>query len=244
MSQGVFITGTDTGVGKTTVSATIIRLLRHQGMSVGAMKPFETGCALTEGRRQKPEARQLLPADGMFLKEMAEMDDPIELVTPVRLEHPLAPMVAAELEGVNIEMGMVFEAYNQLSEKYPFMVVEGAGGLLVPLKRKERGAYFTSDLIRELGLPVLIVVRPALGTINHTLLTVHHALREGLTVKGVVINYTAPAEGSIAERTNYDTLKELCPVPILGVIPYRGERTRQAIESVALSCLDPLLFTE
>ncbi|NTU43352.1 MAG: dethiobiotin synthase [Nitrospirales bacterium] len=269
MTKGLFITGTDTGVGKTMVSAAIICLLKSRGMRVGAMKPFESGCACSEDRRQRTEARSqksearsqksevrkgkeaggresgggsqdktLIPADGVFLREMAEMDDPIDLITPVRLEHPLAPMVAAELEGVSIALERVLDAYRQLSEKYGFMVVEGAGGLLVPLSRKGRKVYYISDLIRDLGLPVIITARPSLGTINQTLLTVHHALKEGLSVRGVVINYTAPPEGSVAEKTNHLFMKELCPVPLLGALPFTPDRTPDAIEAAAREWLD------
>ena len=169
MSKGIFITGTDTGVGKTIVSAAIIRALIKKGIKVGAMKPMETGCAKTEDR--------LLPSDGMFLKEMAEMNDSIDLITPIRYEHPLAPMVAAELENRPVNLDSAFRAYNTLSERYELMVVEGAGGLLVPITKLKIQSlklktYFFSDLIKDLGLPVIVVVRPTLGTINHTLLTI------------------------------------------------------------------------
>lgn len=230
MSKGIFITGTDTGVGKTIVSAAIIRALVKKGIKVGAMKPIETGCA------SKLRVKELIPSDGIFLKDAAGMDDSIDLIVPIRFEQPLAPMVASDLEKRPVDLNKVFSAYKKLSNKYEFMVVEGVGGLLVPIHRftasgvpLHRSAYFVSDLIKDLNLPVIVVARPTLGTINHTLLTVNYALREGLDVLGVIINYHMPPAGDIAEKTNPDVLKELCPVPIIGILPYIGDITKDNI---------------
>jgi dethiobiotin synthetase len=256
LSRGIFITGTDTGVGKTIVSAAIIRAMMRRGIRVGAMKPIETGCKKTGDRGQKTEDR-LIPSDGVFLKEMAEMDDPIDLVTPIRFEQPLAPMVASDMELTPLErdfltglrvkslefgvqaMKKVFNAYEKLSEKYDFLVVEGVGGLLVPILKRQRAkgkkqeVYFVVDLIKDLKLPVVVVARPTLGTINHTLLTVNHALKEGIDVLGVIINCHNPPEGSIAEKTNPDVLRELCPAPVIGMLPYIKDITLNNIEDVA-----------
>ncbi len=239
MTKGIFITGTDTGVGKTIVSAAVIRAMIRRGIKVGAMKPLETGCKKSAVSSQqsavKEEKEILIPSDGMFLREMAEMDDSIDLVTPVRFEQPLAPMVASDLEGTSVELEKVFNAYEKLSNKYDFLVVEGAGGLLVPITlvrqsdsaaEKEPSVYFVSDLIKDLQLPIIVVARPTLGTINHTLLTVNQALREGINVSGVIINYHNPSEDSLAEKTNPDVLRELCPVPVIGVLPYLAEITK------------------
>jgi dethiobiotin synthetase len=242
LSKGIFITGTDTGVGKTIVSAAIIRALIKKGIRVGAMKPVETGCKKSEDRS---ENESLIPSDGMFLKEMAEMDDSIDLVTPIRFENPLAPMVASEMElGVqSYESGAqglkkIFDAYAELSNKYDFMIVEGVGGLLVPITKLqtpnlELKTYFVIDLVKDLKLPVVVVARPTLGTINHTLLTVNYSLKEGLDVIGVIINHHNPPTGDIAEKTNPDVLKELCPVPVIGILPYIKDITLDNIEDAA-----------
>jgi dethiobiotin synthetase len=250
MTKGIFITGTDTGVGKTIVSAAIIRVLMKKGIKVGAMKPIETGCKKVEDSEKK-SMEELIPSDGLFLKEMAELDDSIDLVTPVRFKEPLAPLVASDLEfGVrSYEVGVqgltkVFNAYEKLSNKYGFLVVEGVGGLLVPIAKRQRAngkgqeVYFVVDLIKDLNLPIVVVARPTLGTINHTLLTVNHALREGINVSGVIINYHNPPEDSIAEKTNPDVLRQLCPVPVIGVLPYLAEITKESIEKVTEGCID------
>lgn len=237
MSKGIFITGTDTGVGKTIVSAAIIRALTKKGLKVGAMKPLETGCSVGVG------VEDLIPADGMFLREMAEMDDSINLVTPIRFEQPLAPMVASEIEGRSVELKKIFGAYQTLSKKYDFMVVEGVGGLLVPITlvrqsdsaaEKEPSVYFVSDLMKGLKLPIIIVARPTLGTINHTLLTVNHALREGIEVLGVIINYSRPPENDIAEKTNPSVLRKLCPVPVLFEVPFVEDISVKGIDSIEM----------
>jgi len=257
--KGVFITGTDTGVGKTIVSAVIIRALIRKGIKVGAMKPLETGCKKAEGTvpdlrteqggvplyragvesELSPWGSTLIPADGMFLREMAEMDDPIDLVTPVRFEQPLAPMVAADIEKKVVDLDAVRGAYKALSGKYDFMVVEGVGGLLVPIMRSPSPAtrhpspFFVADLIKDLNLPVIIVACLKLGTINHTLLTVNQALREGLNVSGVIISQSALSDNTISAKTNPDAMRELCSVPILGTVPYLNIVNRENIEIIA-----------
>src|SRR5208337_1220313 len=108
-----------------------------------------------------------------------------------------------------------------LVQKYEFLVVEGAGGLMVPIKmRNGSSAYYMADLIKELDFPAVIVARAGLGAINHTLLTVTHAIGKGIRVLGVIINSTGPAGNTIAERTNPGVLQRICPVPIMGIVPY------------------------
>ncbi|MEW5745369.1 MAG: dethiobiotin synthase [Nitrospirota bacterium] len=240
MKKGVFITGTDTGVGKTIIAALVIRLLRQRGVRAGVMKPIETGCESIYGA--------LMPKDGTYLRAMAEADDSIDLVTPLRFRYPLAPLVAAELEEKPVDLSRVMSAYEALSKRYEFLVVEGAGGLLVPIARDASplpaphhgSPYFMRDLARDMELPLVIVARATLGTINHTLLTVEHALSEGLNVLGVIINYSSPGAGGIAEKTNPDALRELCPVPILGTVPYIEGITRGILDTLALTAGDSL----
>ncbi len=235
LGKGIFITGTDTGVGKTVVSAVIIRSLIRKGFRTGAMKPFETGCTKQDD--------MLCPEDGTFLRSVAGMDDPLELVTPVRYELPLAPMVASGLEKRAVDLSAAFSAFHTLSGRYDAVVVEGVGGLLVPLTRPTAGApaYYVSDLIRSLALPVIIVTRPTLGTINHTLLTVYQAMREGLDVIGIIINEHAPPGQSVAEKTNPSVIEKLSPVPVLGIVPHLPEVTEDAVDAVAAR---PTLFLD
>lgn len=231
MARGFFITGTDTGVGKTIITAALIRAISLLGLRVCGMKPIETGCLKSELRVKD---RVLIPADGIFLKKMACMDDPIDLVTPIRLENPLAPLPASEIEDIPVDIEKMKRAYAELSKKYEAIVVEGIGGLLVPIKRD----CFVLDLAKDFGLPVIVVSRPGLGTINHTLLTVNCAIKEGLIVAGIIINYSRPPDRSRAEETNPAVLRQISNIPILGIFPYLENMEGTTIEKATIKTLD------
>ncbi len=208
MNKGIFITGTDTGVGKTYVAAGLATALRLQGVNVGVMKPAETGCAVRKGR--------LVPSDALKLMRAAEVSDPLSLVNPCRFRKPLAPSVAAEMERKKVDPEEILDAYQQLSQRHEFMIVEGAGGIMVPLF--ERYTYL--DLAQAMRLPVVIVARPGLGTINHSLLTVSVLKQRGFTVGGIVINYSDGRKRGLAEKTSPSAIERLSDVHILGTVTY------------------------
>ena len=156
---GLFVTGTDTGVGKTVVARAIIQALRAEGVDVGAMKPVETGV----GRDG--------PADALALATATDHSEPLELICPLQFELPAAPSVAAADAQSPLRLEAVRSAWRTLQSRHEVMVVEGAGGLLVPLMEN----FDMADLALEMGLALVIVARPALGTINHTLLTIREA---------------------------------------------------------------------
>lgn len=226
MAKGLFITATDTGVGKTVVAGALIRGLKAEGRRVCGMKPVESGC--------RREGEELIPADGTFLREVSGVSEPVEQITPCRLEHPLAPMVAAEMESRKIDAVKLEGAIERLAGRYEVLVVEGIGGLLVPITRD----YSVLDMARAAGFPLVVVASPALGTISHTLLTVNHALGEGLAVAGVIINYARPPENTLAERTNPGAIRKLCPVPLLGVMPFLPDITNDKLKDAARNNLD------
>lgn len=238
MTRGFFITGTDTGVGKTVIAGALLLVIRSLGISVCGMKPIETGCMKSENVVQKAESRVkdtlLIPADGMFLKEIADMDDSIDVITPIRFEKPLAPFPASEIEGIPVDIDKIKKAFKDLLKKYDLVVVEGIGGLLVPIKRD----YFVLDLAKHFGLPIIIVSRPGLGTINHTLLTVNYAMKEGLNVAGIIINYSQSPEKTLAEETNPKVIRQISPVPIIGIFPYLEDLGRSTIERAAVKNLN------
>lgn len=200
--KGLFITGTDTGVGKTIVAAGLAASLRHSGFDIGVMKPFETGFSLRS-------------SDAFFLKSMAGVSDSLESVAPYRLKHPLSPFAAAQIEKVSIRFEKINRAYRTLSKRHQALFVEGAGGLLVPITREKMMA----DLALYLKLPILIVSRTGLGSINHTLLSVEVARQRGIGVAGVIFNHLGPRRG-LAEKTNPSVIRRFLEVPILGEIPY------------------------
>ncbi len=203
MRRGVFITGTDTGVGKTLFAAALACFLRQRGLTVGVMKPVETGVA-------DPDT---LGADGMLLQWASESPADPELISPYRFAPPLAPAVAAEQAGVRLDPGALLAAGATLAESCDFLIVEGAGGLMVPLS----GGVLMADLARQLGYPLLTVCRPGLGTINHTLLTLFAARTMELPLAGFVIN-GMPAHPDAAEASAPHTLASLASADLLGVL--------------------------
>ncbi len=226
MTKGFFITGTDTGVGKTVVAGAVVKALHSLGVRTGVMKPVETGC--------RREGDTLVPADGAFLRQVAGIDEPLAMITPFRFESPLAPLAAADIEAMEVQVKGIKDAFLRMSRKYDAMVVEGIGGLMVPLRKD----YYVAELAADLGLPLVVVARPGLGTINQTMLTLSHALRAGLTVAGIVINYSTPPERSLAEATNPGMLSRLAGAPLLGTFPYIEEISAEIIGSAAVSNLD------
>ncbi len=226
MNKGFFVTGTDTGVGKTVIAAAMIKVIRALGMSVCAMKPVETGCPRV--------GNTLYPSDGMFLKKAAAMEETIDHITPFCFETPAAPSLASEIEGKPVNVESIVEEFQSLKERHRAVVVEGVGGIMVPIKRD----YFVLDLIRDLELPVIVVSRPSLGTLNHTLLTVNYALKEGIKVSGIVINFTRPPDVTVAENTTPMMLQQLSQVPVMGTFPYLDDLEDGTIEKAALRYLN------
>lgn len=209
MSRGIFITGTDTGVGKTVVAAALARLLKMNGINVGVMKPVTSGCREESGRLVSDDALLLCQAAGM---------DVSEDVAPYCLREALAPTEAARIDGVRIDFQLIKAAYQRLAALHEYMIVEGAGGLMVPLS----GGLLIADLARELDLALLVVARPGLGTINHTVLTCFAAQQMGLEVAGVIIN-GMPDKPGLAEQGAPHQIGSLCGAPLLGIWPRRDE---------------------
>ncbi len=206
MKPGIFITGTDTGVGKTVVSAGLALALKARGIKVGVMKPVATGCIGNEKR--------LVPMDAVYLLEAGENEYPA-LTCPSRYRNPLAPSVAASLEKREVDLEAIIKAYHEMQKHYDFIIVEGVGGLLVPLKNN----YYVANLIREFKLPIVVVSRPALGTINHTLLTLDAALIRGFELRGIIFNRMPKVNFSAAEITNPKVVQDLSGIPVLGCLP-------------------------
>jgi dethiobiotin synthetase len=207
MNKGVFITGTDTGVGKTLVACGIARLLKSWGVKVGVMKPLATG--------DQEDARRLIKA--------VDLDEPLDVVNPQYFKAPLAPSVAADLEGRKVNSENIYKAYWHLSKKYDVMIVEGIGGVKVPLGE----STYVVDLIEALRLPALVVSRAGLGTLNHTLLTLDALAQEKIPVIGVLFNNGTGK--TLVEKTNPDALQEHTTVQVLGHLRHQSLRDPDAI---------------
>ncbi len=206
MKAGIFITGTDTEVGKTVISAGLALALRDRGIKVGVMKPVATGCYGAEER--------LISQDAAFLLEAARNEYP-PLTSPSRFRNPLAPNVAAMLEKKEVDVQKILRSYRELQKHYDFLIVEGIGGIMVPLKKD----YYVANLIRDMGLPIVIVSYAGLGAINHTLLTVDAAVIRGLEIRGILFNRVSTTNYSLSEMTNPKVIHDLSGVSILGSLP-------------------------
>lgn len=209
--HGLFFTGTDTGVGKTLVTAAVARVLKRQGREVAVCKPVATGSDWEHGAWFSPDTRQLAEAAGM---------EPA-LVTPWSFAEPVAPPVAARRQGVTLQLADLAGAVRALARPGRPVLVEGVGGLLCPLTEDETVA----DLAALLRLPLVIVARRSLGTLNHTLLTVEVALGRELPVAGVVVSETTPPLG-LADETNVQELQRRLAVPLLAVVPHQTDPER------------------
>jgi dethiobiotin synthetase len=217
-AKGIFVTGTDTGVGKTAISGGIAGALASVGYDVGVMKPVQSG-SLPDGSRNtgliSQDASFMLKAAGISTDD-AESDY-IDLACPLRLKAPLAPSVAAELENHAIDIDLIKEAYDSLCSRHDIVIVEGIGGITVPITNE----FLVKDLIKLFDIPALIVARPDLGTINHTFLTVEYARMHNIYVGGIIINgYTGK---DTAERTNPDVISELTGISELYTVPFDPE---------------------
>lgn len=210
---GIFVTATDTDVGKTLVAAAIACTLKENGVRVAVMKPFASGCVKKDGK--------LISEDVELLKKAAGMQEEDDLVCPVKFAAPLAPNWAARIDQTSkAEIAKARAAFKTLCEKYEFLVVEGVGGLQVPITDD----YFVSDLIADWKLPSIIVARCGLGTLNHTMLTLEAMRLRDLPVTAIVFNYNTPPPYDLAVETNLENLTLLARrTPVL---PFDHGKTR------------------
>jgi dethiobiotin synthetase len=207
--RGVFITATDTGVGKTFVTAALVSHLRQRGINIGVMKPIETGVSRSTRAR----------SDGARLRRAAECHDPMTEVSPYVFRLPMAPLSAARAEQQTIRLGTILRALHALCQKHDFVAVEGAGGVHVPITDSLDGL----DLIQRMGLPVIVVGRSGLGGINHALLTLHALRQRKINVIALVLNQPQPVRMKIArmqEQSTLTLLQRLANVPVVGPVPF------------------------
>ncbi len=219
---GIFITGTDTGVGKTAVACGLAAYLSlRKGYDVGVMKPFESGNEAADGE---------MTGDAWSLKKASGAPDDIREINPYNFKAPLAPEPAAMLEKASIDIATVTSQYKKLADRHDVVIVEGAGGILVPI----REGYFYSDLMAAWQAPVILVSRLTLGTINHTLLSCYYLKSVGVTVSGVILNDML-GEDDIASRTNPDMLKKYLSVPLMGIFPHMPDLFAQGVDRERLA---------
>jgi dethiobiotin synthetase len=203
-AAGLFVSGTDTGIGKTLIACALADSLRRRGVSVGVMKPVETG-----------HGGEGWPADADRLRRAAGSRDPREWVVPYVFAEPVAPWVASRRTGRPIVWDHVLAQAAKIQSAHSVVIVEGAGGLAVPITQDQTMV----DLAVALGLPVVLVGASRLGTINHTVLSVAYARARGAEVVGIVLNYWEPDGDDPAQRDNPAVIEAMTGVPIWGTVP-------------------------
>jgi len=203
---GVFIAGTDTGVGKTIVTATIATAFKAHGVNAGVMKPITTGVAESSTGLSDPD----------WLVSAMGVTDPPDLIAPYRFPTPAAPLVAAARMGQLIDLKRILDAFQALSTRHDCVVVEGIGGVMVPLTTD----LLVVDLVKRMGLPVLVVARASLGSINHTLLTLECLRNRGVEIGGLIFNHPSPPSAGPDESDTVPTILRLSGARSFGELPY------------------------
>jgi dethiobiotin synthetase len=216
-STGIFITGTDTGVGKTWVTAGIAGVLHERRYSVGVWKPVQSGVHLGD-----PEA------DSYLLKQWSGIEEDERRIATYTFPQPVSPALAAELDGREIEVDKLLQAHRELTDSYDPLLVEGAGGLAVPLRED----FLIIDLAKKLGYPLLIVGRPGLGTVNHTLQTISYAKQAGLDIIGIILNgypmewfsRSSMDAADLSLQSNPYWIEHFSGVKVIGQLPYMDSK--------------------
>lgn len=206
MSKGIFVTGTGTEVGKTVVACALARMLKNKAMDVGAMKPVSSG------------SRQ----DALLLRKAAGTQDLLSLVNPVHFKNPMAPYTASWREKKQFSMQKVLRAYAELCRRHSFLIVEGIGGVRVPLTENVELA----DLILKMRLPAIVISSAKLGTLNHTLLTLEHLQRKKVKVLGIVLNFFD--KRNKIDTTNQEFFRRR-GISVLAAIPF-GKKIEKYLE--------------
>ena len=240
-NRGMFITGTDTHVGKTVLTTALGVALKKKGLRLGVMKPVETGICPS---RREPET------DGWRLRRLLAADETCDMVTLYQFPDPLAPLAASRRIQRPIDFECIKNLYHELSRNCDLLLVEGAGGVMVPLTAQQT----VRDLIVYLELPCVVVSRPTLGSVNHTLLTLEALRDRKIQVLAIVLNQTTSALQSEVEQLQYEStsqlIRELSGIPVVGPIPFEPlletdweQGIRQLTEDPAITQLMTILRT-
>jgi len=206
-TKGLFVTGTDTDVGKSLAACAVIRILRGQGVDAVGFKPVATGRA---GRRW---------GDAVALHEASDRAEPLEDLCPLRFAAPLAPTLAAAREGLEPDLRLARSAFARLCMRHRAVIVEGIGGVLVPLDRYT----LVLDFAAQIGFPLLLVCRAGLGTINHTLLTIREMERCGLPPAGIIMSITRPLDGALAKGAR-EEIERISGRKMLATLAFLGAK--------------------
>ncbi|NQV04272.1 MAG: dethiobiotin synthase [Candidatus Omnitrophica bacterium] len=214
--KGFFVTGTDTGVGKTEIAAYLAKRFSRKGLRVSVMKPVATGF-------------KTVCKDAQILRKFSRSNAPIDCINPVSFRAPLAPLVASALENKKFDTGIIWRRFKRLKKNSDMIIVEGIGGVMVPLYKKGKKVFYVLDMILKMRLPVIIVSRPDLGTINHTLMTIKALETSSVKIKGIIFNQTSRVKKDTSVKTNPEVIERLSGIKVLGSMHYNRRRNKRRV---------------
>lgn len=203
MGKGLFITGTDTDVGKTYVTALLVKTLRKAGFDVGYYKAAISG------------APTVAESDAGFVNRFAGINEPGDMILSYLYQNAVSPHLAARIEGNPVEKEVILKAWERVTKAYPYVTMEGSGGIMCPIRHDEKAVYYLEDIIQWLHLPVLVVANAGLGTINHVVTTCEYIKNRHIPVKGILLNHW---KGGIMEEDNVKMIEEITGVKVLAKI--------------------------
>ncbi len=203
MGKGLFITGTDTDVGKTYVTALLVKTLRKAGFDVGYYKAAISG------------APTVAESDAGFVNRFAGINEPEDMILSYLYQNAVSPHLAAQIEGNPVEKEVILKAWERVTKAYPYVTMEGSGGIMCPIRHDEKAVYYLEDIIRWLHLPVLVIANAGLGTINHVVTTCEYIKNRHIPVKGILLNHW---KGGIMEEDNVKMIEEITGVKVLAKI--------------------------
>lgn len=203
MGKGLFITGTDTDVGKTYVTALLVKTLRKAGFDVGYYKAAISG------------APTVAESDAGFVNRFAGINEPEDMILSYLYQNAVSPHLAAKIEGNPVEKEVILKAWERVTKAYPYVTMEGSGGIMCPIRHDEKAVYYLEDIIQWLHLPVLVVANAGLGTINHVVTTCEYIKNRHIPVKGILLNHW---KGGIMEEDNVKMIEEITGVKVLAKI--------------------------
>ena len=203
MGKGLFITGTDTDVGKTYVTALLVKTLRKAGFDVGYYKAAISG------------APTVAESDAGFVNRFAGINEPEDMILSYLYQNAVSPHLAARIEGNPVEKEVILKDWERVTKAYPYVTMEGSGGIMCPIRHDEKAVYYLEDIIQWLHLPVLVVANAGLGTINHVVTTCEYIKNRHIPVKGILLNHW---KGGIMEEDNVKMIEEITGVKVLAKI--------------------------
>lgn len=203
MGKGLFITGTDTDVGKTYVTALLVKTLRKAGFDVGYYKAAISG------------APTVAESDAGFVNRFAGINEPEDMILSYLYQNAVSPHLAARIEGNPVEKEVILKAWERVTKAYPYVTMEGSGGIMCPIRHDEKAVYYLEDIIQWLHLPVLVVAHAGLGTINHAVTTCEYIKNRHIPVKGIFLNHW---KGGVMEEDNVKMIEEITGVKVLAKI--------------------------